>query len=288
MKKIKTIIFATTFLGSILNAQFSTTAPGGSLTSYTTGNVVLNNHLTFNNSNGVINWGPSADLYFRKLTTQGNPFGGHSNLMIIKSDGKVGIGVTSPLGKLHVVGDLSVFSSTSTPIFSAAIRGNSNNSAANLPDFTWYNDHQTGIYHPSGSVIGFANGGTESMRIESTGKVVIGGSTMTNLPGSYKLYVKGGILTEQVRVAVYNSSNWADYVFDPDYKLMRLDSLKEYVKINKHLPNIPSADQVVSEGIDVVEMNSKLLEKIEELTLYVIELKKECDYLNTEIEKLKK
>lgn len=67
---------------------------------------------------------------------------------------------------------------------------------------------------------------------------------------------------------------WADYVFDDDYLLMSLSELEEYIKEHKHLPGVPSAATVAEEGIDLAEMNKILLEKIEELTLRVIELEK--------------
>jgi hypothetical protein len=78
-------------------------------------------------------------------------------------------------------------------------------------------------------------------------------------------------------VALKSSSEWSDYVFEPDYKLMPLNELKEFIERNKHLPGMPSANEVASKGIDVAEMNALLLKKIEELTLYVLELKKEIE-----------
>lgn len=68
---------------------------------------------------------------------------------------------------------------------------------------------------------------------------------------------------------------WADYVFKPDYRLMPLNELESFIKTNNHLPNIPTEREVKAQGINVAEMNAKLLQKVEELTLYVIELKKE-------------
>ncbi|HTA82650.1 MAG TPA: hypothetical protein VK783_06955 [Bacteroidia bacterium] len=126
------------------------------------------------------------------------------------------------------------------------------------------------------------------MKISNTGKVVIGnpfaatGAVTTDnvtTPGSYTLYVAGGILTEQVRVAVANSGSWADYVFANDYKLKPLNEVEQYLKENKHLPEVPSADEVKDKGIDVVTMDATLLKKIEELTLYVIELQKQNNNL---------
>jgi hypothetical protein len=105
---------------------------------------------------------------------------------------------------------------------------------------------------------------------------------------NYGLYVGNGILTEKVKVAVSTTSNWSDYVFSKDYRLLSLGQVEAYVKKNKHLPGVPSAEEVVKEGIDMATMDAKLLEKIEELTLYMIEMKKESDMLKKEIEVLKK
>jgi len=106
----------------------------------------------------------------------------------------------------------------------------------------------------------------------NSGKVLIGNVTT---PGNYQLYVEQGILAERVKVALKSTSHWADYVFLPSYKLMPLTEVEAFIKKNNHLPNVPSAEEVRKEGIDMATMDSKLLEKIEELTLYMIELKKE-------------
>ncbi|MGE3654894.1 MAG: hypothetical protein AB7G22_12295 [Flavobacteriales bacterium] len=72
---------------------------------------------------------------------------------------------------------------------------------------------------------------------------------------------------------------WADYVFKKDYQLMSLYELENYIQKNNHLPNIPSEKEMIDGGVNVSEMNVMLMEKVEELTLYVIQLKKEIDAL---------
>ena len=106
--------------------------------------------------------------------------------------------------------------------------------------------------------------------------------------GSYGLLVEKGILTEKLKVATISSADWADYVFESSYKLMALEEVEKFVKANKHLPNVPSADEMSKNGLDVVTSDSKLLEKIEELTLYMIEMNKEIKALKKENEQLKK
>lgn len=131
------------------------------------------------------------------------------------------------------------------------------------------------------------------------GQIAIG--SFTNLPlafitnNDYQLIVKKGIRTEKIRVDIASVKNWADYVFAKDYTLLPLNELEKFIKTNGHLPNVPKAEQVVKEGIDVADMNVKLLEKIEELTLHTIELNKKnetqqklIDSLLQRVEKLEK
>ncbi|RYU95512.1 hypothetical protein [Emticicia agri] len=121
----------------------------------------------------------------------------------------------------------------------------------------------------------------------NNGKVVIG-TGINSFPDGYSLFVKNGILTERVRVALANSERWADYVFKDDYKLMPLKEVEKFIKHNQHLPNVPSADEMAQRGLDVAETSAKLMEKIEELTLYLIEANKKIEELDKEVKNLKK
>ncbi len=100
----------------------------------------------------------------------------------------------------------------------------------------------------------------------------------TDIPGTganYGLYVGKGILTKKVKVANPGSVDWADYVFEENYDLNSLEEVEQFVKTNKHLPNVPSAKEVNENGVDMVEMDATLLRQIEELWLHIIEMKKE-------------
>ena len=81
-----------------------------------------------------------------------------------------------------------------------------------------------------------------------------------------------------------STANWSDFVLDRDYDLMTLKEVESYIKENGHLPDVPSAEEVKANGIEVGEMNAILLQKIEELTLYIIELEKKIEELNDEKE----
>jgi hypothetical protein len=125
---------------------------------------------------------------------------------------------------------------------------------------------------------------TPQEKLHVNGKVVIGENPIR--PADYKLYVEGGIIAEKVKVEL--ASNWSDFVFEPTYHLRPLSEVEQFVKENKHLPEIPSAAQVEENGIDLGEMDAKLLQKVEELTLYIIEQQKQLDALKAEMQTLKK
>ena len=120
---------------------------------------------------------------------------------------------------------------------------------------------------------------TPQAQLEVNGKVIIG--TLLSTPGSYKLYVSDGILTEKVKVAIKTANDWSDKVFNTDYKLSSLTEIETYINKNKHLPGIPSADELMESGLDLGEMDAKLLQKIEELTLHLIRLEKVISELNS-------
>ncbi len=161
--------------------------------------------------------------------------------------GKVGIGnVTSPSAKLHIKADSGeradlMLEATGT---SAIYFKNTDNSISLTGN----------IMTLSASGFSYTNG-----------NVAIG--TMPN--NDYKLAVKGIIRSEEVVVELMTS--WPDYVFDSDYSLPKLKEVKAFVSENGHLPGLPNASQVSENGLGLGEMNAKLLEKIEELTLYIIE-----------------
>jgi hypothetical protein len=80
---------------------------------------------------------------------------------------------------------------------------------------------------------------------------------------------------------------WPDYVFEENYAIMPLDELERYILLNNHLPNVPSACEMETNGVNVSEANVLLLEKVEELTLYLIELQKQLKEQQEQIEALK-
>ena len=100
------------------------------------------------------------------------------------------------------------------------------------------------------------------------GNVAIG---RTDIPSGFNFAVDGKIISKEVKVSL---DEWADFVFEPDYELMPLEKLESYINFNNHLPSFPSENKVIEEGLNLGEMDAKLLQKIEELTLYLIEQNK--------------
>lgn len=149
------------------------------------------------------------------------------NLIILKKDGKVGIGTRAPGEKLDVNGDTRI-------------------------DGKLY--------------VGYTHG--ESIRISTA-----------NL-NKYALFVQKGILSEDYAIGPKNT--WSDFVFDKDYKLRSLDEVEEFIDTNNHLPELPSTKEIQEEGYSLHDMNVKLLQKVEELTLYIIQLNKEIEGLKKE------
>lgn len=122
----------------------------------------------------------------------------------------------------------------------------------------------------------------QSTNITLTGKV---GINTNNESDTYALAVDGGILTNEVFIK--NVNEWYDNVFAKDYKLLSLSDLKHYINEFGHLPEVPSETEVLTEGYNMAEMQSILLKKIEELTLYTLKQQEEIEMLKQTIEELK-
>lgn len=112
-----------------------------------------------------------------------------------------------------------------------------------------------------------------------------GFSSGINHTNGYKLAVNGNIHAKSIDVDMYN---WSDFVFGDNYKLRTLHELENFIKTNGHLPEMPSEKEVLLNGINLGEIQSKLLQKIEELTLYLIEMEKQNFQLQRRVYLLEK
>lgn len=199
----------------------------------------------------------------------------------IDATGNVGIGIGRPSNsKLHVGGNVRVngnlylgdYSLTSPSHFD--IRGSGNN--------FW-----VGTTTNTPMALGTRNG--TSLYIDAAGKTSIGGNiddinVSSANRNKYSLFVMGGgALSEDYGIGP--KATWADFVFDNNYDLMSLNEIEAFIKTYKHLPDIPKSSEIKENGYSIHDMNVRLLQKIEELTLHLIEQDKEIKKLELALEK---
>jgi len=254
-------------------------------------------------------WDKKLTLGFKEYDSYGGT--------VVFPGGNVGIGIDQPKSRLHIagsnnlnwqesselkgtglltVGDLagngSLFINTPThnSYYSSGLgidgSYSDRHSVVNIKAFgvKYSGWHSSLVFHTS-------NGTSlnEAMRIDRYGNIGIG----TDNP-AFKLDVNGTIRANEIKV----TAQTADFVFEPNYNLRPLNEVEAFVKNNKHLPEIPSAKQMEADGVNVAEMNKLLLQKVEELTLYLIQMKKqhkesevknetELKFLKNELLKLK-
>lgn len=133
-------------------------------------------------------------------------------------------------------------------------------------------------YHFSWRGLGVSG---SALSIMGNGNIGIG----TTDPGNYKLAVEGKVGAREI---IVTTSPWADHVFNDEYNLKPLNEVESFIKEQKHLEGMPTAKDVEKNGANVGEVQAKLLEKIEELTLYMIEIKKENESMHSRIVELEK
>ncbi|MCX6155657.1 MAG: hypothetical protein NT007_16000 [Candidatus Kapabacteria bacterium] len=173
--------------------------------------------------------------------------------------------------------DVSLQIKSSTSTYAPGYEDDNSNETIMKPIITFLRNGNVGI--------GDAN---PNHKLVIDGKVRIGSANVANTSAyfnSYKLSVDGTILAKEIVVST-SADNWADFVFDANYSLMPITELAKKIKIEKKLPDMPSAQQVQKNGIPLGEIQAKLLQKNQELTLYLIDLKSENDALKKRIDNL--
>ncbi len=238
-----------TSLGTILITPQNSTIEGG--------------QLVLEGADSYAGW--NIDSYqdkFRIFNGSGVPF--H-----ISGPGNVGIGTGSPTSKLTVIGS-GLFNSGTTNT-ALKLQSSDANVFLSLKD--------AGTSEGNVGITGYNNrmyittGGAERIRINPNGDVGIGTTSPSN-----KLEVNGTIRAKEI---IVESTGWSDFVFAEDYELKSLSEVSAFIKENGRLPDIPSAEQVAENGISLGEMNASLLQKVEELTLHLIQLQGEVDQLKS-------
>ena len=238
----------------------------------------------------------SSPLYIQALSTS-------ANTIINQNTGNVGVGLTAPEGKLHVYSTTAVDGWKGRGVFSGPINavvlgegggiatiGGHDDTLSTWSDLAINPDPEDGnvgigTTNPTSKLQ--VNGDFKAQWIHATdagfhtfaGRVGIN-TTTDNV--NYNLLVNGKIRAKEIVV----DTGWSDFVFDSNYQLKSLTEVEQYIDENKHLPDIPSAQEVEENGISLGGMDAKLLQKIEELTLYTIDLKKENEDLKNRLDLL--
>ncbi len=208
-----------------------------------------------------------ADNYYFRTNTLGA-----NSAMMIKNNGNVGIGTANPSQKFQVdKGNILV-------------RGINNFASSGNEAIIYFGDVNHYIKSVNGSGLKIGIGAADAIFIQQgTRNVGIGTS---NLGSSLKLTVEGKVGAREFIAVSTDLINWPDYVFQKNYELMPLSDLENYISNNQHLPDVPSASEVEINGIALGEMNSKLLQKIEQLTLYIIDQNKKIENLQKKVDVL--
>lgn len=231
--------------------------------------------------------------------------------------GNVGIGTASPTSLLHlyspasssmlnvssdwssgnrVIGGFDLTNSSTGDLLRIALRVNGGvhevvQTAYSVVRGGWvpyvYLNLSSGKYEMRTGIVDaeFKNSGNTSFTnpgdvyFTNNGYVGIGTSV---IPTGVKLAVNGKILATEIEVQL--NSEWPDYVFNEEYKLSPLSEVEQFIKENNHLPGVPSANSISKDGINLGQMNAILLQKIEELTLHMIDLQKEVEGLKNKNE----
>jgi len=247
---------------------------------------------------------------------------GHFDAGDVIIDDELGIGTTNPTSKVHIEGATS----TSQPVLNAitnfsgpsdvpAVKGysvpnpgygyggyftggyrgiygyaNGQSYTGEVRGIYGYASGDSGVGTRVGLYGAAANGGTNWAGYFGSGNVYVTndlrvGSGSFNGAVGYKVMIDGKMIAEEVRIQ--NSTLWPDYVFQDDYKLSSLEDVAAHIETNRHLPGIPSAEEVKENGQHLGEMQIRMMEKIEELTLYLIDLNQELKTVKNELSELK-
>ena len=205
-------------------------------------------------------------------------FTNYTERMRLTNGGNLGIGIAVPTAKLHVYDNARTAVTIQT---GNNLTGNNGIAFQNQAGAYTWNIFRTDIGGSNADLV-FAGGLSDNigqlnnvLRLSATGDVSIGSGVVAG----YKLAVNGKVRAHEVELTY---DNWPDYVFEKNYALKSIEEVETYIEKEGHLPGLPAAKQVEAAGLGVAATNKMLVEKVEELTLYIIQLKKEIDALKAE------
>lgn len=252
-------------------------------------NAANNNGLCFRTAGANKAW-----MYYRDSTgiIFSNSSGGATADMFVRA-GRVGVNTSSPAEALDVIGNCKV----SANAYVGGVISQNSGTGSQTVTLSCPNSNDvslvlkrvgTGSYdwrvRNSAGILRYENSAddgatyTEYMRMDLNGNVGIGTTSTI-----YKLNVCGAIRATELRL----ETGWCDYVFEPDYQLRPLSEVESFIKENKHLPEINPAADVENNGLQVADMSARMIKKIEELTLYMIDADKRIKALEQENKDLK-
>jgi hypothetical protein len=182
-----------------------------------------------------------------------------TNALLVRKDGRIGIGTNVPQEHVHI------YDQGNAGIKVESVEADAFISLENLND-----DWEMRLDQSEAKELDWRYNGNTKMALSSDGRLAIGSNDRAT---GYHLSVGGKIIAEELRCQL--KIDWPDYVFDANYPLLSLHDLEKSIQTNGHLPGIPSATEIKGHGVDVGDMQVRMMEKIEELTLYMIELNKQ-------------
>ncbi len=235
------------------------------------GNYYWNN--TGTNQRGIAFWTGGSDCDLNSSVVR----------MLIRRDGKVGIGTNNPTRLLDLNGAFRVRS--------GGVNGDPLIDLDHSDTTGWSRINSEGKLALAANDKLTGSSSLPHLFIDTDGSIFVTGGA--NLPSvssqsrsKYSLFVQKGLLSEDYGLAP--QATWADYVFSKNYKLMPLEQLSTYIQKYKHLPNMPTANEISKDGYSLHKMNVRLTEKIEELTLYTLKQQEELDKVRKDFEALLK
>ena len=205
------------------------------------------------------------------------------DVLFMDNDGSIGVGTIKPSATLDVNGSFMAESATIP-----TLEGNTNVTGTLSADVLVGNSATIPTLSGNTTVTGTLSAdvlvGNSATIPTLSGNTTVTGTLSANAVSANSAYIKGLLCAKEILVQLTSTADWPDFVFSKDYKLLPLVEVEQFIAENQHLPNVPSSAEVEANGIELGEMNALLLQKVEELTLYIIQMEKRL----AELENLKK